>query len=128
MKAEKAASAAKADSVMAKKRARSVSVSSDEAVVLREPVVDEAYTDTRASNKRDSVWDEHRADDSLHVPEDGDKVMVPDAAASSSHDVPREAPLEAAGAAALSEDAQLQRVIQDIEEEQRNADRESAME
>jgi hypothetical protein len=69
-----------------------------------------------------------RADDPLHVPEDGDKVQVPDGAASSSHDDPREAPLEAAGAAPLSEDAQLQRVIQDIEEAQKKADRDSVME
>jgi hypothetical protein len=59
--------------------------------------------------------------------------MIPDAAASS--DVPSEAPCEAAGATALADDsdadlprvvyandADLRRVIQNIKEEQRNAD------
>jgi hypothetical protein len=107
----------RADNEIAKKRARSASASSEE--------FGETFATAAAVDKRSSIWD-NRADNPLHVPEDGDKVTVPDAATSS--DVPSEVPCEvpAAGATALADDrdADLRRVISNIEEEQRNADRE----
>jgi hypothetical protein len=86
----------RADNEIANKRARSASVSSDE--------FGEHLATAAAEDKRSSIWD-NRADNPLHVPEDGDKVQVPDAATSS--DVPSEVPSEAlaAGATAFADDS-----------------------
>jgi hypothetical protein len=75
--------------------------------------------------------EKRRADNPLHVPEDGEKVQVPDTASSS--DVPAEVPSEvlAAGATALADDhdaayAAVERsVVLGLKEEQRNADAEA---
>jgi hypothetical protein len=97
---------------LAKKRARAADSSEDETVNL---------AGLRAERDPDR--------DTLHVPEDGNQVQVPDEAASSSHDVPRDAPLEAAAAAPLSEDEKdLQRVIQDIVAQNQKTDRDNIME
>ena len=107
---------------MAKKRARSASVSSEEETVsLREPITVIGPYDFNSTFHKFMRADRDPDRDTLHVPEDGNQVQVPDEAASSSHDDPRDASLEAAAAAVpLSEDEKdLQRVIQEIEEQQK---------
>jgi hypothetical protein len=121
---------------MAKKRARSASVSSEEETVsLRGPIAVTGPYDFNCTFHR--FMQEHdgpRADrdrrDTLHVPEDGNQVQVPDEAASSSHDDPRDASLEAAAAEVpqTEDEKDLQRVIQEIEAQQQQTDRDNIME